>query len=192
MLRSACLACTLLLALVACIAARPLIGINLGNTLEGGSGVPAPTYFSDFYSVGMRIVRIPVRWDAHTASTPPYTISPSWLVTVNTTVYWCLSANLTCIINSHHDDWLDNATAFDASLPRFRAIWTQVAALFAGAPLTLQFEVFNEPYNINATQVGPSGKLIQEATGTDSILIVFITSAAQRDEQRDVLGRPRQ
>ena len=140
----------------ACVAlahGAPLIGTNLGNTLEGGSGVPQPLYFADFYAVGMRIVRIPVRWDSHTSSTPPYTISSGWLSTVNTTVYWCLSYNLTCIVNSHHDDWLNDANAFDAALPRFLAIWTQISALFMGAPQALQFEVYNEPSNINSTQV---------------------------------------
>jgi endoglucanase len=38
-----------------------------------------------------------------------------------------------------------NDTAFAAALPRFVAIWRQVAAAFAGAPASLSFEVANEP-----------------------------------------------
>jgi len=40
-------------------------------------------------------------------------------------------------------------TAFAAALPRFSAIWAQVAAAFVGAPASLYFESFNEPHNVD-------------------------------------------
>jgi len=49
---------------------------------------------------------------------------------------------------SHHDDWLDleSDSAFQAALPRFEAIWTQIAARFADYDDRLAFEVYNEPH----------------------------------------------
>jgi endoglucanase len=137
--------------------------INLGNVLdaptEGEWAPPAQEYyFDDYVARRFSLVRIPVRWDEHTGNTTPYTIDPDFLARVHTVVGWALARNLSAIVNSHHDDWLDVAGDgnFSTSLPRFVAIWTQVAASFADAPASqLSFEVFNEPHvmslaNLNA------------------------------------------
>jgi endoglucanase len=129
------------------------VGTNLGDTLEapfeGAWHRPAQEYyFSDFKAAGFSTVRIPVRWDNHTGLTPPYTINATWLERVKTVVGWCLAQDLQCIINSHWDTWLDqaNSSLFEAALPRYRAIWEQVSAAFAGAPPALFFESYNEPH----------------------------------------------
>jgi len=92
-------------------------------------------------------VRIPVRWDEHAARAPPFAVDAPFLARVREVAGWCLARNLTCVVNSHHDDWIGSAedAAFAAALPRFVAIWTQVAAAFAAAPPALVFEVINEP-----------------------------------------------
>lgn len=129
------------------------VGTNLGDTMEapfeGDWHRPAQEYyFADFKSAGFSTVRIPIRWDNHTGTSPPYTVNASWMERVETVVGWCLSQGLQCIINSHWDTWLDQAddAAFQAALPRYDAIWQQVAAAFAGASPSLFFESFNEPH----------------------------------------------
>jgi endoglucanase len=74
---------------------------------------------------------------------------------VKTVVGWCTDRGLQCIINSHWDSWLDTASApaFAAALPRFAAIWAQVASAFAGAPASLFFESFNEPHMVSTPQL---------------------------------------
>jgi len=137
------------------------IGINLGNVLEAPTeGAWAPKaqeyYFDDYKTVGFTFVRIPVRWDEHTMTAPPYTIDAAFLARVHEVQGWAAARGLATVVNSHHDDWLDNATAFDAALPRFKAIWTQVAHSFAAAPAdgpsALHFEVFNEPHLMSIDQ----------------------------------------
>lgn len=129
------------------------IGTNLGNTLEApleGQWAPAAQeyFFDDFKAAGFATVRIPVRWDNHTLLESPYTVNAAWMARVQTVVGWCTARGFQCIINSHWDAWLDtNSTSdFAAALPRFAAIWGQVAAAFAGAPPSLYFESFNEPH----------------------------------------------
>jgi endoglucanase len=99
---------------------------------------------------------MPVRWDNHTLASPPYTVDPAWLARVRTVVGWCLNHGMQCIINSHWDSWLDSSNSssvFDAALPRYAAIWAQVAAAFAGAPPALLFEAFNEPHVMDTAQL---------------------------------------
>ena len=129
------------------------VGTNLGDTMEapfeGDWHRPAQEYyFEDFKSVGFTTARIPIRWDNHTGTSPPYTVNTTWMQRVQTVVGWCLSQGLQCIINSHWDTWLDQAddAAFQAALPRYQAIWEQVAAAFAGASPSLFFESYNEPH----------------------------------------------
>ena len=129
------------------------VGTNLGDTLEapfeGDWHVPAKQYyFTDFKNAGFSTVRIPIRWDNHTENYPPYTINASWMARVQTVVGWCVSEGLQCIINSHWDTWLDQAddADFQLQLPRYRAIWEQVATVFVDAPPSLFFEAYNEPH----------------------------------------------
>lgn len=153
-------------------AASPL-GINLGNVLEapheGDWAPPAEQYyFTDYLQAGFNFVRVPVRWDLHMSTAPPYSIDPSWLARVHEVTGWGLSLNMTVLINSHHDDWLDNATTFEAELPRFVSLWSQVSASFASAPPNLLFEVFNEFHEITveqANQVYASVVPIMRASG---------------------------
>ena len=136
------------------------IGINLGNVLEApieGAWAPAAQeyYFDDYKAARFATVRIPVRWDNHTMTEAPYTVDSAWMSRVQTVVSWCLDRNFQCIINSHWDSWLDtnNTAAFSLALPRFSAIWAQVAAAFVGAPASLYFESFNEPHNVDTVKL---------------------------------------
>ena len=138
--------------------AASFIGINLGNVLEApteGAWAPAAQeyYFDDYVTQGFTRVRVPVRWDQHMGQAAPYAIAPDFMARVHEVVGWGLARNLTVLVNSHHDDWIDNSTQFAAQLPRFLALWTQVAASFASAPPTLLFEVLNEPVNLNIDQL---------------------------------------
>jgi endoglucanase len=109
--------------------------------LEGDWAPPAQSYyFDDYASVGLQWVRIPVRWDNHTMTAPPYTINATWMARVQQVVGWSLAHGFPTIINTHHDDWLDTTTDFAAQLPRFQAIWQQVATAFANASDLLMFE----------------------------------------------------
>jgi endoglucanase len=134
------------------------MGINLGNTLEApqeGQWAPAAKeyYFDAYKQQGFKNVRVPVRWDAHTSQSAPYTIDATWMARVEEVVGWSLARGFPTTMNVHHDDWLDDPNAFDGKLPRFVAIWEQVAEHFKGKEDNLVFECFNEPHQMTADQL---------------------------------------
>lgn len=129
-------------------------GINMGNTLEppleGGWNNPnAQEYYFDLYQEeGFQLVRIPVRWDKHTGTTPPYKVNDTWMNRVEQIVDWGLERGLFIMINSHHDNWIkDNYS--DANKARFDSIWTQISLRFKDKSEKLFFEVLNEPHGLS-------------------------------------------
>mmetsp|Transcript_40136 Transcript_40136/g.106168 ORF Transcript_40136/g.106168 Transcript_40136/m.106168 type:complete len:400 (+) Transcript_40136:41-1240(+) len=131
------------------------MGINLGNVLdaptEGAWAMPAQEYyFDDYVQAGFKSVRVPVRWDKHTATASPWLVDPSFMSRVDQVIGWSLDRGLRTILNTHHDDWLDGAmtnSSFDVQLERLVAIWAQVAERFASrSDDLLAFEVYNEPH----------------------------------------------
>jgi aryl-phospho-beta-D-glucosidase BglC (GH1 family) len=130
------------------------LGINLGNRLDLAGTGPRDVqekFFDAFHQAGFTNVRIPVCWDGHTNQTAPYTVDPVFLDQVYQYANWSLKRGMVTVLNTHHEDWLDTAgTNFDAKLLRFEAIWTQIAAKFAGTDENLLFEIFNEPHAMSA------------------------------------------
>ena len=125
---------------------QPNLGNVLDAPLEGKWAPPAQQrYFSDYKKAGFKSVRVPVRWDQHTSKAPPYLIDTTFLDRVEQVIDWSLGQNLSTIVNTHHDDWLDGAandTAFDVQLDRLVSIWTQVATrLSSKDQRLLAFEV---------------------------------------------------
>ncbi len=141
------------------IAGKIKRGINIGNTLEppqeGGwnTGPMREYYFDDILDAGFSCVRIPVRWDEHTAITSPFDIEEAWLDRVEQVVDWGLSKGLYLIINAHHESWLKDSNTFDENKPRFKRIWEQISERFSGKPGRLLFEILNEPHGLTVAQV---------------------------------------
>lgn len=86
-------------------------GVNLGNALdapqEGQWGVVIEDYFFDkIKEVGFQIVRIPIRWSAHTENIFPYRINESFFQRISHVINQALSRDLYVIINIHHFDEL--------------------------------------------------------------------------------------
>lgn len=158
-------------------------GINLGNDLDAwpegtavwtkdpeGSwtnGVVAQKYFFDDYKrMGFDSVRIPITWgpsgSTRIGAASSYTIDTAFLARAKQLAGWALDAGLTVVINAHHEDWIRTKTGSELTnqIPRFQAIWTQIAAAFKDWPPQLVFEILNEPHdsitnaevsNLNAT-----------------------------------------
>ena len=135
-------------------------GINIGNTMEapseGAWGNPPlrERAFDDYKNAGFTAVRIPITWDGHTSTTPPYAIDSAWLARVERVVDWGLQRRLFITINAHHESWIKNSFTA-ANVARFDSIWSQIAARFKGKSDSLIFEIINEPYpmteaNVNA------------------------------------------
>lgn len=124
-------------------------GINLGNALEaprpGEWGMDIrPEYFREIAEAGFDSVRVPIRWNAHALTAAPYTIAPEFFAMVDGVVDEALKNDLAVIINFHHYE--DLYADPDAELPRFRALWEQVAERYRDRPAQVVFELLNEPH----------------------------------------------
>ena len=131
--------------------------MNLGNALE------APNEGDWGYSIrerdlqlikraGFDTIRLPVRWDAHTANRPPYAIDAPFMSRVQTVIAQAQAAGLGVILDVHHYEKLMSQPRRQQA--RFLAIWTQISTTFKNAPSNIYFEVLNEPtLEINMSQV---------------------------------------
>lgn len=123
-------------------------GINLGNRLdapnEGDWG--ATLHDTDFAQVASRPfdhVRLPVRFSAHAAATPPYGLDETFMKRVDWALDQALSRGLSVVLDLHHYLELHQDPAGHAE--RFLALWSQIAARYASQPPAVAFELLNEP-----------------------------------------------
>ena len=134
-------------------------GINLGNTLEPpqegawNNGPAEEIYFDAYVQAGFTNVRIPVRWDEHTADTPPYAVDAAWMDRVEEVVDWGLERDLYVTLNGHHEDWLKNGYDDPALRDRYDSIWVQIIERFGNKSEKLLFEIINEPFGMTVAQV---------------------------------------
>lgn len=132
-------------------------GINMGNTLEpeyeGQWARKAEEYYFEMYAeAGFDVVRVPVRWNMHTASTTPFKIDETWMNRVEEVVDWGLSRGMFIVINAHHDNWIKNDYANPVYRARFDSIWSQIAVRFKDKSEKLIFEILNEPHGLTEVQ----------------------------------------
>lgn len=143
------------------------VGISIGNTLDSFdkaikiSDPPEKTETAWFNPVitqelvdayiaaGFNIIRIPVTWTGHFGDAPDFTIESSWLNRVKEVVDYAYKRNIYVILNLHHEDW--NYPYYDNEEHAcliMTALWSQLAAEFAGYDEHLVFEGQNEPRKI--------------------------------------------
>jgi endoglucanase len=123
-------------------------GISFGNALdavrEGAAGFRLrERYFAEVRDAGFDTVRLPVRWSAHAAESPPYAISPALFERVDWAIDQALGRDLNIVLNVHHYDELNDAPR--GQRLRFLGLWRQIAARYASRPGRLYFELLNEP-----------------------------------------------
>nr|WP_306813050.1 cellulase family glycosylhydrolase [Paenibacillus soyae] len=132
-------------------------GWNLGNTFdavgedETAWGNPRVTqeFIENLADQGFKSIRIPVTFDQRMLTEEPYTIEEDFLDRLDQVIEWSLDEGLYVMINIHHDSWIwlekGMHNDHDASLARFKAIWTQLADRYKDMPQKLMFESINEP-----------------------------------------------
>ena len=122
--------------------------INMGNALEApnegdwGYTIKA-SHFKTIASAGFDTVRVPIRWDAHTSESHPYTIDDRFMQRIKDVVDQAQRAGLGVIIDVHHYEALNKWPRRET--PRYMAIWAQIAETFKDAPDNVYFEILNEP-----------------------------------------------
>ncbi|MBO5485008.1 MAG: cellulase family glycosylhydrolase [Lachnospiraceae bacterium] len=143
-------------------------GINLGNTLDGHSGMtPEETswqaykttkaYIKALHDAGYNTVRVPVTWG--TMINEDFSINETWMNRVQEIVDYCTDQDMYCIINIHHDGaanhdnrgnntpacWLDTyASDIEGVYAKFAGTWKSIANRFKDYDEHLIFESMNE------------------------------------------------
>jgi endoglucanase len=127
-----------------------LHGINLGNFLEApveggwsGGRLLQESDFANIRNAGFTLIRVPISWPAHIGPAPDYKIDPAFLARIDWVVAQAEKNNLIAILDYHNDDKLMKDP--DANAAHFLAIWKQVAKHFKDAPISIWFELLNEP-----------------------------------------------
>lgn len=123
-------------------------GVNLGNALdapaEGAWGLTVkPAYLTAIKKAGFGHVRLPVKWSAHAAKEPPYTIDATFAKRVDEIVGQATAAGLGVVLNVHHYDEIHKDPAGHKG--RLLGLWRQIADRHKGRPAGVLFEVMNEP-----------------------------------------------
>ena len=89
-------------------------GWNLGNTMDGHTGfTPLETLWQPYvttkelitavHDAGFNTVRVPVTWGNMIDDENGYAINEMWMARVQEIVDYCVSQDMYCIINLHHD-----------------------------------------------------------------------------------------
>ena len=119
-------------------------GWNLGNTMDGHTGfTPMETLWQPYettkklmtavHDAGFNTVRIPVTWGNMIDDENGYAINEQWMSRVQEIVDYCVSQDMYCIINIHHDGaeqtgWLRvGATDLGPVKEKFAGVWKTIA-----------------------------------------------------------------
>jgi endoglucanase len=126
-------------------------GVNLGDYLEASGNWGVTVEAKEFAAMkreGFDHVRVPVGWQRYAGAGPEFKLSPEIFGKVDFAVTNALKNKLAVMINIHHFNELDKDPT--AATEQFLAMWRQIAAHYQTFPLTLAFELDNEPHE-NAT-----------------------------------------
>jgi endoglucanase len=124
--------------------------MNLGNALEapheGDWGVVLQE--SDFprvHAAGFDHVRVPVRFNAHAGTDPPYAIDATFFARVDWAVEQALANGMAVVVDLHNYDEIMKEP--EAHRARFVALWRQIAEHYRSSPDAVCFELLNEPHD---------------------------------------------
>ena len=169
-------------------------GVNLGNALEApnegdwGYRIELP-HLDAIRDAGFDGVRLPVRWDAHAGSTPPYAFGGDFWRRIDEVVEHALGLGLMVQLDMHHYERLISEPARQRD--RFLGMWSVIAHHFRGAPAGLILEPFNEP---NGRNWGPRAlmalqrdvvEIIRNRSGVDRLIVLGPGNWQNIDALRD-------
>lgn len=146
------------------LAAKIILGWNLGNSLEAIGGETAwgnPRVTKALIDLvrqsGFNAVRIPCSWNQYMASTTTAQLKTDWLNRVRDVIQYCIDNDMYVLLNIHWDGgWLENnctTSSQEANNAKQKAFWEQIATHLRDFDEHLLFASANEPNVDNATQM---------------------------------------
>lgn len=146
------------------LAAKMIVGWNIGNTLEAIGGETAwgnPLVSDELIKLvkqnGFNAIRIPCSWNQYLEDKNTAKIKTEWLNRVKTVVDYCVKNQMYVILNIHWDQgWLEpNCTPSQQAVinAKQKAFWEQIATHMRDFDEHLLFASANEPPAENAQQM---------------------------------------
>jgi endoglucanase len=159
-------------------------GMNLGNRLdapyEGAWGpVLHASDFAQIASRGFDHVRLPVRFNAHAAESAPYLLDATFMERVDWAIDQALANGLSIVVDFHHYEEIHENPAQHAD--RFLGIWDQLADRYQDRPLSVVYELLNEPsaaLNFQWNEIAARALQVIRAYGSERLVIVDAVSWA--------------
>jgi len=141
-------------------------GVNFSDWFESNNagGIPFTKYteqdFIDVKSLGVDVIRLPIKMHSMTGGAPNYTLDPLLVKFLKIAVDWAEKHEIYIIIDNHSfDPVLSTSVDIDRILI---PVWEQVARLFKDRGRYVIYEVLNEPHGIEDVRWGEiQGKAIE-------------------------------
>jgi endoglucanase len=141
-------------------------GVNFTGWFESSSagGISFTKYteqdFIDAKSLGVEVIRLPVRMHSMTGGAPNYTFDPLLVKFLKIAVEWAEKYKIYIIIDNHSfDPVLTTSPDIDKILI---PVWEQTARLFKDSSEYVLYEILNEPHGIQDARWGEiQGKTIE-------------------------------
>jgi len=157
-------------------------GVNLGNALEApnegdwGYRIELP-HLDAIHDAGFDGIRLPVRFDAHAGSAPPYAFGGNFWRRLDEVVEHALGLGLKVQLDMHHYEGMISEP--ERQRDRFLGMWAVIAHHYRNAPEGLFYEPFNEP---NGRHWG--------ASALTALQRELITTIRERDPTRLIVLGP--
>ncbi|MCL2764127.1 MAG: glycoside hydrolase family 5 protein, partial [Treponema sp.] len=133
-------------------------GVNFSGWFESYSahGIPFTMYtekdFADAKSLGVDVVRVPVRMHSMTLGAPDYILDPLFLRFLDIAVDWAEKYDLYIIIDNHSFDPVQTTSPdIDKIL---LPVWAQIAQRYKNRSDYVVYEILNEPHGISDERWG--------------------------------------
>ena len=142
-------------------------GVNFSGWFESFSaaGIPFTRYaeqdFADVKSLGVDVIRLPVRMHSMTRGAPDYTIDPLLFKFLDMAVDWAEKYEIYIIIDNHS---FDPVKGIDDDIDRILIpVWSQVARRYKDRSDYVVYEILNEPHGISDARWGEVQGMAVEA-----------------------------
>ena len=141
-------------------------GVNFSGWFEAASvqGVSFTRYieqdFANVKSLGVDVIRLPIKMHSMTGGEPDYTIDPLLFKFLDTVVDWAEKYQIYIIIDNH--SFNEGGPTRDDVDKVLIPVWTQVARHYKDRSEYVLYEIMNEPYGISDKRWGDiQGKVIE-------------------------------
>ncbi|MDR0289603.1 MAG: glycoside hydrolase family 5 protein [Treponema sp.] len=148
-------------------------GVNFSEWFEtySAQGIPFTRYteqdFIDVKSMGVDVIRLPVRMHSMTNGAPNFALDPLLLKFLDSAVNWAEKHELYLIIDNHS---FDPVKPLEESVEGMLvSVWRQIAERYKNRSTYIVYEILNEPHGISDRSWGEiQGKAIQAIRRADS------------------------